>query len=384
MKKDYYEILGIPKEASLADIKKSYRSLALKWHPDRVPENEKKAAEEKFKEISEAYGVLSDVQKRKLYDQHGHSGIDQNYTAEDIFKGADFSSVFGDGADLNLNDILSQMFGGGGGDIFGGGGGRGGGRRASRGRNIEYETEITLEEAHDGIKKTLKVPRHEHCQVCNGTGAKSPDDLKTCPTCHGQGQVVMSNGLFRMAQTCSQCQGRGKIIKNSCPNCQGRGVVRVTRNIEVNIPPGVDSDSQLRVRGEGEVGSGGPGDLFLYIRVVPHAIFKRNGNDLHMDLRVSIVKATLGGEVAIQTLSGSISMKIPAGTQSGKVFRVKEKGMPDVHGHGKGDLYARVMVDVPTKLTAQQKTLLEEFARLSGETVDSNESIKDKFKKVFK
>jgi molecular chaperone DnaJ len=383
MKKDYYEILGVAKDASVADIKKAYRSLALKYHPDRVPEAEKKAAEEKFKEISEAYGVLSDAQKRKTYDQYGHSGIDQNYTAEDIFRGADFSSVFGSEGGVNLNDILSQMFGGGG-DIFGDGGSRGG-RRASRGRNIEYETEISLEEAFAGVKKNLKVPRHEHCQTCGGTGAKTPNDLKTCPHCHGQGQVVMSNGFFRMAQTCPQCQGRGKVIKEPCPACQGRGVVRVTRNIEVNIPAGVDSDSQLRVRGEGEVGAGGPGDLFLYIKVVPHPEFKRNGNDLHMDLRVSFVKATLGGEVTIKTLGGgSIAMKIPAGTQSGKVFRIREKGMPDVHGHGKGELYARVMVDVPTRLTPQQKTLLEEFAKASGEQVDSTESIKDKFKKVFK
>ena len=380
MKKDYYEILGVPKDAPLADVKKAYRSLALKYHPDRVPEGEKKAAEEKFKEMSEAYGVLSDAQKRKMYDQHGHSGIDQNYTAEDIYKGADFSSVFGEGAGSNLNDILSQMFGGGGGEIFGGGGTR----RSSRGRNIEYETEITLEEAFAGVKKNLKVPRHEHCQVCNGSGAKSPNDMKTCPTCRGQGQVVMSNGLFRMAQTCSQCQGRGKIIKEACPNCQGRGVVRVTRNIEVNIPAGVDSDSQLRVRGEGEVGSAGAGDLFLYIKVAPHPLFKRNGYDLHMDLRVSFVKAALGGEVTVETLSGAMSMKIPSGTPSGKVFRLKEKGIPDVHGRGRGDQYTRVMVDVPVKLNAQQKALLEEFARASGETVDSTESIKDKFKKVFK
>jgi len=377
MKKDYYEILGVPKSSTIADIKKAYRSLALKWHPDRVAEGEKKAAEEKFKEISEAYGVLSDAQKRQLYDQHGHAGIDQNYTSEDIFRGADFSSIFEGGG---INDILSQMFGGGGDGGFGGGGGR----RAARGRNIEYETEVTLEEAYAGVKKTLKVPRHEHCQSCNGSGAKSPNDLKTCAHCRGQGQVVMSNGLFRMAQTCPQCQGRGKTIKEFCPACQGRGVVRVTRNIEVNIPAGVDSDSQLRVRGEGEVGSGGAGDLFLFIKVVPHPVFRRNANDLHMDLRVSFVKAALGSEVPAPTVGGSVSMKIPAGTPSGKVFRIKEKGMPDVHGHSKGDLYARVMVDVPVKLTSQQKSLLEEFARLSGETVDSNESIKDKFKKVFK
>lgn len=381
MKKDYYEILGVPKTSSLADIKKAYRSLALKYHPDRVGESEKKEAEEKFKEISEAYGVLSDPQKRQMYDQHGHAGIDQNFTAEDIFKGADFSSIFEGGAGVNLNDILSQMFGGGG-DIFGSGAGRS--SRRSRGRDIQYETEIALEEAYSGVKKTIKVPRHEHCQSCNGTGAKSPNDLKTCPTCHGQGQVVMSSGFFRMAQTCSACQGRGKVIKNFCPNCSGQGVVRVTRNIEVKIPAGVDSDSQLRIIGEGEVGPAGPGNLYLFIKVLPHEVFKRNDQDLHMDLRVSFIKAALGAEVPVATLNGSVAMKIPAGTQSGKVFRLKGKGMPDPHSHGFGDLYARVMIDVPTKLNAQQKSLLEELARLSGDDVDASESITDKLKKVFK
>lgn len=380
MKKDYYEILGVEKSAALADIKKAYRSLALKYHPDRVAEGEKKAAEEKFKEISEAYGVLSDVQKRQMYDQHGHAGIDQNFTSEDIFRGADFSSIFEGGAGVNINDILSQMFGGGGGDIFGGGRGS----RRSRGRDIQYETELTLEEAFTGIKKTIKVPRHEHCQSCNGSGAKTPNDLKTCPTCHGQGQVVVNSGFFRMAQTCSACQGRGKTIKQFCPNCSGQGVVRVTRNIEVKIPAGVDSDSQLRVMGEGEVGPAGPGNLYLFIRVLPHEVFKRNEQDLHMDLRISFVKAALGAEVPVPTLNGSLSMKIPAGTQSGKVFRLKGKGMPDPHAQGFGDLYARVMVEVPAKLTSQQKNLLEEFARLSGEEVDSSESIKEKLKKVFK
>jgi molecular chaperone DnaJ len=379
MKKDYYEILGVPKTAALADIKKAYRSLALKYHPDRVAENEKKEAEEKFKEISEAYGVLSDPQKRQLYDQHGHAGIDQNFTSEDIFKGADFSSIFEGGAGVNLNDILSQMFGGGG-DVFGGGRSS----RRSRGRDIQYETEITLEEAYSGVKKTIKVPRHEHCQTCNGSGAKSESDLKTCPTCHGQGQVVMSSGFFRMAQTCSACQGRGKIIKHFCPSCSGHGVVRVTRNIEVKIPAGVDNDSQLRVTGEGEVGPAGPGNLYLFIKVLPHEIFKRADHDLHMDLRVSFVKAALGAEVPVLTLNGSVSMRIPAGTQSGKVFRLKGKGMPDPHSQGLGDLYARVMVEVPIKLTSQQKAILEEFAKSTGEEVDMNESIKDKLKKVFK
>ena len=248
MKKDYYEILGVPRTATLADIKKVYRSLALKYHPDRVPEAEKKVAEERFKEISEAYGVLSDPAKKQTYDQFGHQGIDQNYTSEDIYRGADFSSVFGGESDLG--DILGRMFGA----QFDMGGGSGRGSRQSRGHDIQYEVELTLEEAYNGIKKEIKFPRHEHCKKCDGTGAKSGTSLKTCSTCGGQGQVVMANGFFRMAQTCPKCHGSGKIITENCPECAGRGLTRITRTVEIKIPPGVDNDSQLRVRGEGEVG----------------------------------------------------------------------------------------------------------------------------------
>ena len=337
MKRDYYEVLGVPKDANAEQIKKTYRSLALKHHPDRVEESKKKEAEEKFKEISEAYGVLSDPQKRKMYDQLGHEGIDQRYTAEDIFRGADFSSVFGE---AGLGDIFSQFFGDSIFEAFGGGRTRGGrGQRAYRGRDIQYEVEIPLEEAYAGIKKKIQVPRHEHCTQCNGSGAKSPDAMKTCPTCKGQGQVIMSSGFFRMAQTCSTCSGRGKIITDYCPQCNGKGVVRVTRNIDVSIPPGVDNDTRLRVKGEGEVGSAGAGDLFIYILVRPHATFQRDGKDLQMSLSVSFVKAALGGEMIVPTLSGNVTMKIPPGTQSGRVFRLKAKGMPDLHGGAPGEQY---------------------------------------------
>ena len=240
MKKDYYEILGVPKESDLPQLKKAYRSLALKHHPDRVPENEKKAAEEKFKEISEAYGVLSDPQKRKMYDQHGHSGIDQTYTSEDIFKGADFSSIF---EEAGLGDLFGRFFGD---AVFEGGGGRG--SRPRRGQDIQYEFEVTLEDAYHGTKKKIKVPRHDQCSVCNGAGAKPGVQIKTCATCQGRGQVVMSSGFFRMAQTCSSCGGKGQVPSEYCAKCNGKGIIKVTREIDVTVPPGVDNDSRLRVR----------------------------------------------------------------------------------------------------------------------------------------
>jgi len=350
--------------------------LALKHHPDRVPEAEKKQAEEKFKEISEAYGVLSDPQKRQTYDQFGHQGIDQNYTSEDIFKGADFSSIF-EGA--GLGDILGKMFGSEF-DVFGSGGGRSG--RRARGRDIQYEVELSLEEAFSGIKKDIRVPRHEYCNQCEGTGAKNGTALKTCPQCRGRGQVVMSSGFFQMAQTCGQCRGSGKVITEQCPECSGQGLKRVVRNIDVTIPPGVDNDSQLRVRGEGEVGQGGSGDLYLFIRVRDHEVYKRNGQDLYMDVPVSFTKAALGGDVNVKTLKETVEMKIPAGTQGGKMFRLRGQGMPGVHGEAPGELYARVMIEVPTSLTSRQRELLEEFAKELGENPKGG--FKERIKKAFK
>ncbi|MCA9409258.1 MAG: molecular chaperone DnaJ, partial [Candidatus Omnitrophica bacterium] len=312
MKKDYYEILGINKDVTLQDIKKAYRKFALKYHPDRVEESKKKEAEEKFKEITEAYGVLSDPKKRQLYDQYGHAGIDQNFTADDIFKGADFSSIFeGSG----LGDIFSQFFGGDSGfDVFGGGGQRRS-RRHQRGRDIQYEVDITLEEAYKGMKKSITFPRNEHCTDCKGTGAKKGTALNTCSTCQGQGAVMTSSGFFRMQQTCPECRGTGQIIKDYCPQCNGKGAIRITKKIEVDIPAGVDNNSQLRLQGQGEVGSGGPGDLYVYIHVVDHDVFQREGNDIYMQQPVSFVKAALGGDVSVRTLNGNVSMKIPAGTQ---------------------------------------------------------------------
>ena len=376
MKTDYYDILGVARDASVSDIKKKYRSLALKNHPDRVPEEKKKEAEERFKEISEAYGVLSDPKKKQMYDQYGHAGIDQNYTSDDIFRGADFGDIFGDSG---FGDVFSQFFGGGGGG-FGGRGRRG----PARGRDIQYEVELTLQEAFKGVKKKVRVPRNEVCKSCNGNGAKDGTALETCQSCQGTGQVVISQGFFRMQQACPTCGGSGKSIKENCPECHGAGHTREVRNIEVTFPKGLDNDSQLRVRGEGEIAAGGAGDLYLYIRVKSESGVERRGNDLHMVLPVSFVKAALGAEVSVKTLHGNVTMKIPAGTQSGKTFRLREKGMPDLRSGHFGDLYVRVMIEVPTKLTKKQRALLEEYAQVSGEKVLKEESLTEKVKKVFK
>jgi len=384
MKKDYYEILGVPRDATLQQIKKAYRSKALKYHPDRVEADQKKEAEEKFKEISEAYGVLSDSSKRQMYDQYGHAGIDQNFTSEDIFRGADFSG-FGD-----LGDILNQFFGGGSGggfDFFGGGSGGGRSRGSSRGRDIQYEVEISLEEAYRGIEKKISVPRHEHCQSCRGTGARDGTALKTCETCGGSGQVAVSSGFFRMVQTCSACRGQGKMIMEACPQCQGHGAVRVTRKIDVKIPAGVDNETRLRVRGEGEVGSGGPGDLYLYIYVKKHDVFQRSGQDIEVRLPLDYLIAALGGEISVLTLEGPVSMKIPAGTQSGKVFRLKGKGMPHLRGGAFGHQYVQVMIEVPSRVSAEEKKLLSQIADLRGVMAgdcQARETPLERMKKIFK
>lgn len=374
MKSDYYEVLGIPKDATIQQIKKKYRSLALKYHPDRVEESEKAKAEEKFKEVSEAYGVLSDPNKRKMYDQYGHAGIDQNFTRDDIFKGADFG---------DLGDIFSQFFGGGGGsDIFGN---RSRSSRPQRGRDIQYEVDITLKEAHRGVEKEISYPRYEHCESCNGNGSKNGTSLSNCETCGGQGAVLTSAGFFRMQQTCSVCSGSGKIIKEHCLDCSGQGMKRVNIKRKIDIPAGVDNSSRLRVQHAGEVGAGGPGDLFLYIHVLDHEVFTRDGNNIYIEQPVSFVKAALGGEESVLTLDGSVSMKVPAGTQSGKVFRLKGKGMPDLRSGVTGDQYVKVMLSVPKKLSSEQKEVLENFAKISGEEVGLKpETIKDKIKKVFK
>jgi molecular chaperone DnaJ len=380
-KRDYYEILGVKKGATLDEVKKAYRELAMRFHPDRVPAQEKKAAEEKFKEISEAYAVLSDATKRSTYDQYGHAGVDQKYAYEDIFKGADFSSIFGDmgggGGSSIFEDLFSEM----GFDISGRGGRSGG--RSRRGRDLQITTDITLEEAASGVEKAITLPRYETCTVCAGSGAKPGTKKATCPQCRGQGRTVVSNGFFQMAQTCARCGGEGSIIQTLCPECRGEGRSKVTRKINVKIPAGVDTGSNLRVRGEGEAGTSGRGDLYVIIEVRAHEVFERHENDLLTEIAITMPKAILGAEVRVPTLDGHVSMKIPAGTQSGKVFRLNGKGIPDLHGRGVGDELVKVTVEIPRSLNSEQRRLMEEFARASGEDVNK-ENFTDKIKRTFR
>jgi molecular chaperone DnaJ len=387
-KKDYYEVLGLKKGAGVEEIRKSYREAAMRCHPDRVPADKKKEAEENFKEISEAYAVLSDPQKKQLYDQYGHSGIDQNYAYEDIFKGADFSSIFRDmgGGDAAYGgSIFDSIFSDLGFDIFGGGGGESRRGRSRRGRDLEIAVAVTLEEAYHGVEKRINVPRYESCRTCSGSGAKPGTKKTACPQCKGSGRVVTSNGFFQMAQTCHKCGGQGQIIQTPCPDCGGEGRVKITRHITVKIPPGVDNGSTLRIKGEGEAGQSGSGDLYVVTEMLPHSLFNRRGADILSEIGVSLPKAVLGGEAEIDTLSGKVKMKIPAGTQSGRIFRLKGKGMPDVHGRGvTGDHLVKVDVEIPRSLNSEQRRAMEEFARASGESGDSRESFVDKFKKSFK
>lgn len=369
VKRDYYEVLGVQKSSTLDEIKKSYRELALKFHPDRVPHEQKKEAEEKFKDISEAYAILSDSNKRALYDQYGHAGIDQKYAQEDIFKGADFSSVFQGMGDVGMGGgLFDEIFSDLGYDFFGGRQSQNaGGRR--RGRDLQISVSITLEEAAFGSEKTITVPRYETCSECSGTGAKPGTRRVTCPQCRGSGRTVVSKGFFQLAQTCNRCGGEGTIIQSPCSMCQGQGRVKVTRKIKVKIPAGVDTGSNLRVRGEGESGAASRGDLYVIIEVMPNSLFQRHDNDIVTEVSISLSKAVLGGDIVVPTLNGKVDMKVPAGTQCSTIFRLKGKGMPDLHGRGMGDELVRVNVEIPKRLNNQQIKLMEEFARLSGEKV---------------
>ncbi len=367
--RDYYEILGISKSATIDEIKKAYRTLAMKYHPDRVEAAQKKEAEEKFKEISEAYAVLSDENKRQLYDQYGHAGIDQRYSTEDIFRGADFSSIFEEvfggrgGAGVHFGgaegSIFDELFGS---DIFGGGSRRG--RRSRQGRDLQIELEITLEEAVFGTEKTFQISRYEFCPTCKGTGAKPGSKKVTCSYCHGTGQVTVSQGFFHLTQTCTKCGGEGRVITTPCPQCSGQGRMKVARKISVKIPAGVDTGSHLRVRGEGEEGEGGKGDLFVLIRVKKHHLYERQDDNLVCEVHIDAAQAILGADVDVPTLYGNVKMKIPAGTQSGKIFRIRDKGIPDVRTRIRGDELVRIVVDIPQGLNTAQRKLIEEFARL--------------------
>ncbi|MGQ9628795.1 MAG: molecular chaperone DnaJ [bacterium] len=358
-KRDYYDVLGVSKSATEDEIKRAYRKLAMKYHPDRNPGD--KTAEEKFKEASEAYEVLRDPQKRAQYDQFGHVGVGAGEP------GGGFGG-FGPGMDFgDFGDIFSDIF-----DIFGGGFGRTATRKASavqHGADLRYDLEITLEQAAKGFKTEIRIPRYEACPVCHGTGASEGTGVRTCPVCNGRGQVRYSQGFFSISRTCERCGGEGTIIEEPCRECGGSGRVHRTRSVEINVPPGVDTGSRLRIRGEGEAGARGgrPGDLYVVIHVKPHPIFKREENDLHCDVTISMVQAALGDEIEVPTLSGRVKMRIPPGTQPGKVFRLRGHGIPSIHGAGRGDEHVHINVEIPTKLNRRQRDLLREFATLGGE-----------------
>jgi len=341
-KRDYYEILGVAKGADEKDIKKAYKRLAMKYHPDRTQGD--KAMEEKFKEVQEAYEILSDSQKRAAYDQYGHAGVDPNRGGG--AGGADFGDIFGD------------VFG----DIFGGGR-RGGGQRVQRGSDLRYNLELSLEEAVRGKSVDIKVPTWVSCDSCDGSGAKKGTQAKSCPTCHGAGQVTMRQGFFAVQQTCPTCNGRGKIIPDPCTKCHGEGRVEKTKTLAVKIPAGVDTGDRIRLTGEGEAGMHGApaGDLYVQVHVKDHPIFVRDGNNLSCDVPISFSIAALGGEIDVPTLDGRVKLKIPAETQTEKMFRLRGKGVQSGRGGGVGELVCKEVVETPVNLSDKQKDLLRQL-----------------------
>ena len=350
-RRDYYEILGIARTASEAEIKTAYRKLAMKCHPDRNPGDH--AAEEKFKEAAEAYAILADAEKRSLYDRFGHAGVKSSGG------GPGFDpSVFQEFGDFA--DILGNMFGFG--DLFGGGGRRRGGPQ--RGADLRYDLEITFEESARGAETAIQIPRQETCETCHGSGSAAGSQASTCPQCHGQGQVRFQQGFFTVARTCPQCRGAGKVITRPCPSCRGAGRVSKERKITVKIPPGIATGQQLRLQGEGEAGSAGgpPGHLYVVVHVQEHAFFRRDGVNLFCEIPVNFTTLALGGDIQVPTLDGPETVKVPEGTQTGTTLRLRGKGMPDVSGRGRGDLFATVQVKTPKKLTRDQRKLLEQLA----------------------
>ncbi len=342
-KRDYYQILGVEKNVSQNELKKAYRRLAMKYHPDRNPDSQQ--AEEKFKEIKEAYEILNDSQKRAAYDQFGHAGVDPSM-------GAGAAGGFGGFGDIG--DIFDTVFGG---------GARGGGDRVYRGSDLRYDLKLSLEEVVSGTEVKIRIPTQVACKTCNGSGAKPGTNPQTCNTCNGQGQVRVSQGFFSVQQTCPNCRGTGKLIPNPCNSCHGTGVVQEHKTLSVKVPAGVDNGDRIRLSGEGEAGVNGgpPGDLYVQINVLPHPIFVREDNHLYCEVPISMVTAALGGELEAPTLNGRVNLKIPPETQTGKLFRIRGKGVKPVRGGTVGDLHCRVIVETPINLTSHQKELLKEF-----------------------
>jgi molecular chaperone DnaJ len=350
-KKDYYDTLGVAKNASDEDIKKAYRKLAMKHHPDRNQGDVSKVAEEKFKEAKEAYEMLSDADKRAAYDQYGHAGVDPN------MRGGPGAEGFGGFAEA-FGDIFGDVFGG-----QRGGAQRGGGRQVYRGGDLSYAMEITLEEAAHGKEAQIRIPSWDDCSTCHGSGAKPGTKVVTCTTCHGHGVVQMRQGFFSVQQTCPTCHGTGKIIPEPCTTCHGQGKIKNNKTLEVKIPAGIDDGMRIRSTGNGEPGTNGgpPGDLYIEIRLKKHELFERDGDDLHCVVPVSITTAALGGEINVPTLKGAAAIDIPDGTQSGKQFRLRGKGIKGVRSTYPGDLYCHIRVETPVKLTEHQRKLLKEL-----------------------
>lgn len=351
-KRDYYEVLGVSRDVTGPELKKSYRKVAMKHHPDRNPGDAQ--AEEKFKEASEAYEVLSDENKRAMYDQHGHAGVDG---AAGMGGGEGFG---------NFSDVFGDVFG----DIFGGGGG---GRRRgpSRGSDLRYTLDLSLEDAVKGTTVKIKVPTLVSCKVCDGSGAKKGTSPTSCTTCGGHGQVRMQQGFFSVQQTCPNCRGSGKMIKDPCGSCHGQGRIEETKTLSVKVPPGVDTGDRIRLAGEGEASAdGGPaGDLYVQVDVQPHEFFQREGSNLYCEVPISIFDACLGGDLEVPTLDGRVKLKIPSETQTGKLFRLRGKGVAPVRGGSAGDLMCRVIIETPVNLSKKQKELLEELkASMKGQT----------------
>ena len=363
-KRDYYTVLGLNRDASEEDIKKSYRRLAMKHHPDRNPDD--KSSEDKFKEAKEAYEILSDAKKRAAYDQFGHAGVDASAgfgAAGARGFGAGGPEGFGGFADA-FGDIFGEIFGG-----VGPGGGRSRGNGVYRGADLRYNLELSLEEAARGTEAKIRIPALEQCATCHGSGAKPGTQPRTCPACHGQGQVRVSQGFFSIQQTCPQCHGAGKIIPEPCPTCEGVGRIKRHKTLSVKIPAGVDQDDRIRLSGEGEAGlNGGPaGDLYVVVNLKSHPVFQRENNDLHCEMPISFATAALGGEIDIPTLDGHAKIKIPPETQTGQVFRLRNKGIKGVRSSVHGDLYCHVAIETPVKLTPRQKEILREFESISAE-----------------
>jgi molecular chaperone DnaJ len=369
-KRDYYEILGVSRTANDQEIKSAYRKLAVRYHPDKNPNDS--SAEEKFKEAAEAYSVLSDAEQRRRYDRFGHAGVSSAAGA-----GAWGAPGFG-----GIEDILGDLFGFG--DVFGGG--RTGSRRtaAQRGSDLRYDLEIKLEEAAQGMTAQLRIPRLESCETCQGSGAAAGTQPENCQTCSGTGQVRYQQGFFSVARTCQTCRGVGRVITNPCPKCKGAGRVEREKQMEVKIPGGVETGSRLRVQGEGEAGTqGGPsGDLYVVIHVAEHDQFERQGSNLYEAVPITFAQAALGSDISVKTLDGEEKLKVPMGTQTGTVFRLKGKGMPVLGGRGRGDLFVSVTVITPTTLTREQRKLLEQLAEVENKDLE-DKGLVDKVRDIF-